>query len=533
MDAASLDRSPALIAGAESGVRPEDLRHLVAELSAEIHALERRVDALEHYGVPFPPPLPTKPRPAPAGIDAQASADTIPALGRALLGFAGAYLLRALTEMSILPRTAGITLGILYAAAWLFLAARSRRSFTQGLNAATSLAILAPLIWEASVRLHAIPAAIAAAVVAVFCALAMVLARTARTSADATLVATIAAPACAWIALILLVGTEAMLPFSAAILAIAALSELARISTRGVAAIAADIAVLLMIWLLGRGGPLPDGYAAVPLRAAVFAAALLAVIYVLAALRATLIEGRRFSIFSISQTAAAFLLGLGGTWYLTHSAAPIGWTALAAGIACYALLPRAGQGRNLYAYAVFALALTCAGIGLLASGAALASLLCAAAMAVFLIDPGKLGSYSAAAFLWIAALAEPHWLSIVFAAALIVYVLLVRLREERWSALAVAAAMVFAFSSAIIGDARLGSAATAILTVASPVLAWFGARQSRKELVWMMYVTMAAAAWMLVARDLASDVTLRLVFSLLLFGVTLMLLPRILKSVRH
>jgi len=49
----------------------------------------------------------------------------------------------------------------------------------------------------------------------------------------------------------------------------------------------------------------------------------------------------------------------------------------------------------------------------------------------------------------------------------------------------------------------------------------------------MMYVTMAAAAWMLVARDLASDVTLRLVFSLLLFGVTLMLLPRILKSVRH
>src|SRR5579863_10296271 len=46
-------------------------------------------------------------------------------LGRALLGLAGAYLLRALTESGTLPAAAGVAAGILYAILWLVWAART------------------------------------------------------------------------------------------------------------------------------------------------------------------------------------------------------------------------------------------------------------------------------------------------------------------------------------------------------------------------------------------------------------------------
>ena len=40
------------------------------------------------------------------------SADVVPVLGRALLGLAGAYLLRALTELGTLPRSVGVACGM-------------------------------------------------------------------------------------------------------------------------------------------------------------------------------------------------------------------------------------------------------------------------------------------------------------------------------------------------------------------------------------------------------------------------------------
>lgn len=526
MDAASLSSSPDLAA--------EELRRLVVELSGEVRALERRVDVLEHHTAPLLPPVPLQPI---AAAEMESAANSVPALGRALLGIAGAYLLRALTEMGLLPGVAGIAMGILYAALWLWLASRSRTKFSGGLNASTSMVILAPLLWEALVRLHALPAWSAASVLTAFSVASLALAWRAKVP----ILASIVAPACAWTALLLLFGTQAVLPFVLAMTAIAAACEFARAPTRWMCAVAADIGVLLLVWLLGRGEPLPEGYPAVPIPAAVCAAALLAVIYVASAFRRTLIEGRLFSLFGIAQTAIAFLIGLGGAWYVTHANAPaapviISAISCAAGIGCYAILPKAGRGRNLYTFTCFAIVLTAAGTWLVAAGAILTAIWCALALAVFLINPGKLGNWNAGVYLWLAALgiatqAAPRYL-IVLTAAAAVYVLLIRMRDERPSARMIAGAMVFAFLAAVITAVRVAAAATAILTLSSLALAWLGTREARRELVWSMYATMAAAAWMLIARDLQSPNTMRLVVSLLLFGGTLMLLPRILKTVR-
>ena len=114
MDAASVSSAPE--------VARDSNRELMIELCAEVRALERRVAALEHHA-PLPIPFPA---PALSVAEVQVSPDTVPALGRAVLGIAGAYLLRAVTETGVVPHGAGVAAGIIYAAVWLGLAARAR-----------------------------------------------------------------------------------------------------------------------------------------------------------------------------------------------------------------------------------------------------------------------------------------------------------------------------------------------------------------------------------------------------------------------
>ena len=73
-----------------------------------------RAPALPH----LPPPVSGLPGRMPQPRSCRCS-------GRALLGLAGAYLLRALTESGALPPQAGVAIGILYAILWLVWAART------------------------------------------------------------------------------------------------------------------------------------------------------------------------------------------------------------------------------------------------------------------------------------------------------------------------------------------------------------------------------------------------------------------------
>ena len=90
----------------------ENPSEVIARLSARLDALEQRVAQLEHpvEAIPAPvlAPLPIPPKPAaqqaaPAALPN--AGGTFPVLGKALLGIAGAYLLRALAEAGKSRRT--------------------------------------------------------------------------------------------------------------------------------------------------------------------------------------------------------------------------------------------------------------------------------------------------------------------------------------------------------------------------------------------------------------------------------------------
>src|SRR6478735_6738718 len=96
-------------------------------LSSRMDELEKRVHALEHPAeakVSEPASIVTQ---ATAAADnAEASLQTtrlFPILGRALLGIAGAYVLRAVAATGVMPPVIAVV-AVLYAFAWLIWAAR-------------------------------------------------------------------------------------------------------------------------------------------------------------------------------------------------------------------------------------------------------------------------------------------------------------------------------------------------------------------------------------------------------------------------
>jgi hypothetical protein len=128
---------------------PGDDSSRLDELHARVEELERRLSALEHL------PQRQSPHPESAAAPAFASAGPVeaasgesqqnlfPIVGRAVLGIAGAYLLRAAAEAGILASWLAVTLALAYAAAWLVWAAWPEG---QTLLARHSYAITAALI---------------------------------------------------------------------------------------------------------------------------------------------------------------------------------------------------------------------------------------------------------------------------------------------------------------------------------------------------------------------------------------------------
>src|SRR5215469_3392427 len=133
----------------------DELRREMRALAARITRIEERLEI---------PPLEAAPSADqqlavhPGEVVLSASAAAVPALGRALLGMAGAYLLRAVTESRALPQPAGVLLGIVYAMAWLVWAARvgEGRRTEAAFYSLNSALMLGPLLWEATLRFHAL-----------------------------------------------------------------------------------------------------------------------------------------------------------------------------------------------------------------------------------------------------------------------------------------------------------------------------------------------------------------------------------------
>jgi hypothetical protein len=171
-------------------------------------------------------------------------------LAYALLGIAGAYVLRAIAESSSLPKLAIAAVAIVYALLWLVGAARVPAWFSSAVYAGTSALILAPMLWELTLSFKVLPAQATAAILGAFVIAATALAWK-RNRAPVFWMANAAAAAAA---LALSIATHQFLPFLATLLLMALICEYAAVrnhpwSVRPLVAAAADLAIWALIFI--------------------------------------------------------------------------------------------------------------------------------------------------------------------------------------------------------------------------------------------------------------------------------------------
>ncbi len=209
----------------------EDVSSHLEELSARVAELERRLSTLEHplqaHSSPLEPPAaPATANPGSGGApSAQPQPGVFSVFGRAVLGIAGAYVLRAAAESGAIPPWIAVTLALAYAAGWLVWAAwpRAQTQLARSSYAITAALILAPMLWEVTVRFRILEPPVTAAVLAAFALLAMTLAW----RRNVTSVIWVGMLTAVITALILMAATRAPVPFTLALLVMALLSEFA------------------------------------------------------------------------------------------------------------------------------------------------------------------------------------------------------------------------------------------------------------------------------------------------------------------
>ncbi len=556
------------------------------DLMQQVQDLQRRVSILEQ-GLKGGIIRDTPEAPSAMQVDSKRPAashlspNVLPVLGRVLVAIAGAYVLRALTDLGVMPRAAGVAVGILYAVACLFVASRlpENTSFAIAMTCSASMLILGPLVWESCVRLKAMSDWTSAAVLGGFALVAIAV----SWRKHRIIIPAIVLVSSTLLSAALLVATDDLFPFTLALLTLAAFAEFAAsrdhpAGSRWLSAAAADCAVLLFSWLMARKAGLPDGYVPTAANAVLAAQLLLIAIYIASAVTKTLVNRRTLGFPEMTQTACALLIGIGGmVWVFgTHAAAmmALGVAGLIGGIACYAIafLLVAESKWNFRAWASYGLFLVLAGTSLLFSGYGFWALWCAcsvaccwAAMAarrptlglhgaVYLLLGSAVSGASGqslppllgigtASFEWLVPLC-------VLAAAMLSWVAIFRswpgdvaLWRKRAASFAIssiiswilagAAARVLILSWLMLaertrGPVPAGTIGTVVLATFAVALAWAGARWPLRELVWLAYGFMGLGAWNLAARDFVNERDLTLIISLLFYGGALILLPRML-----
>jgi hypothetical protein len=546
----------------------------IGDLLREIQDLERRVRKLEQR-LSESLELATPPETREVEPGALLPPNLLPMLGGALLAIAGAYVLRALTEARILSPAAGVTLGLAYGVSWLFIAARrpTAAKFRVAIFAVTSVAIVAPLVWEALTRMKVISAWTSAAVLSAYAFVGLALAwRSGR-----RLIAAIVSTAATLMAVVLLFSTDNLWPFTLVLLAVGAALEFEACcgrpgGSRWLTAACADLAVILLAWMVSRKEGIPEGYVAFSTQAAFSALVLLLGIYVGSAAIRTLIQHHSFTLLETMQTTAALGIGIRGAAALVADNAAgtlaLGLFALGGGLACYVVsfVVVAQIKWNFRVWASLGMLLILAGTFLLLPVSGYWVLWCGCAVVCcwsgMVTRLPTLGLHGAA-YLLLGALASgaaaqplPQWFgmtgdsawrpaALVATSALVAWVAVIRSpagEGAQWrkqaSSFILAAVLTWMLAGAatrVLVRAWPGNAVpaaalgTVVLTLLSAALAWSGKRWEKRELIWLVYGFMGLATWKLAVRDFEREHSLTLVVSLLFYGGTLILLPRILQ----
>ena len=565
--------------------RVDRLDAAVAELTGQVRTLQQRLVALERGRATAAEGPDSRLAGSTAsdvgGVPVQ---QWLALVGRTLVVLGGAYLLRALTDSHVLTAPVGVALGLLYGAPWLLLAARAgaRGAQLDALYHALATALIGyPLVWEATLRFGVLSPAGSAALLGALTVAALVLSAVTRLHGLAWVVTFGAFGSAAGLALatrdwnsytLLSIGLGLGTLWLGYIrewgdlrwLAAAGANLMLVFAIDHSGLTAAPVGALLLVWMAFAG-------------------------YVGSFAVRTLAGTRRVGAFEAAQSAVVTMVGLGGSLYLLHSVGrvfPIGVAALALGLSAYVLaFTFALQRRDVttfFFWALFALVLAGAGTAICA-GAMVGSLVYAASAATLAVIARRRGSLTLDfhASVWAVAASVGSGLVAFASSALIgplvgglksldgvallalialaIAVLtpvrpLVRLRalsavEGRmygtriprlmlvgvfvWTSMGVAVSL----ATSLFGDPRrvdisvLATLRTAVLVAATLVLARVARYEGGREAGWLMYPLLVATGLKLIFIDLRLGRPQTLFAALALYGVALIVAPRLLRNV--
>ncbi len=550
----------------------------LARLAASVENLERRVSALERsHETASHPALPAVPAAAPPVGEAFRFAEAggvFPVVGKAMLGIAGAYLLRAVAESGSFPKLAIVVLALAYAGTWLVWAARvpATAHFASTVYATTAALIFGPMLWELTLRFDVLTSSVTACILFLFvvCAYALAWKR------SLTPIIWVANVAAVITSLALYIATHDLVPFTSALLVMALASEVAAgrnhwLGLRPLMAAAADFAIWSLLYIYSRPEGIPSEYKSVAAPLLLALSCTLFLIYGASIAFRTMQLRQKIRIFEIGQAVITFLLAaLSMLRFGASAGVPIlGGLCLLFSAACYgaayAYFDRYHEERNYHVYATWSGALLLAGSALCLPRLPLAWCLSVAAiMAMFLgVRASRLtlefhGLAYLAAAAYVSGLldyagrtlvgtfpAMRGWTStvwIVAAAAVACYAVGGRCRAERWdqrllqvlSAILAVAAMITFLVSVLVwlalgmtaGASEVAVIRTLITCMVALALAFSGSRWQRSELVWIAYGTLALVTAKLLFEDLQQGHPASTAVSIFLYAVVLILVPR-------
>ena len=565
----------------------DDLRDALARLDASLLSLERRVSAIEQKFQQQPASssapaavVAATPAPAPQELAVSQAAGAFSIVGKAMLGIAGAYVLRAVAESGSFPKLAVVVLALLYAGTWLVWATRVPVGalFARFAYAATAALILAPMLGELTLRFQVLSSGVTAILLSGFVLGAAALAW----KGDLTCVVWVATATAIVTAFPLLIASRDLAPYIAALLVICLVSEAvaARNRWRGLrllAAPAADLAVLILVYIYSLPERSRVDYAAVAAFTLLVLPCLLFFIYGASIAGRTGWLRQKMTIFDIVQAVVAFLLAALSCLLFAPVAGRIGlgvFCGLLSAV-CYAVafayFDRIAEPRNYHVYSTWAVALVLAGSFLVLPRLPLVSFLSVAAVVSILVGvrmsrltPEFHGlvylaaAASASGLLEYAARAltgtfpaAPGWIVwVVAVSAVLCYAIGGRFEGERWNErllrllaaiLAVSAAATFLVSCLVWlaaigmtpGESYVAVIRTLITSILALALAFGGSRWHRVELVWTGYGTLAFVTAKLLFEDLPHGHSGSIAISIFLYAVTLIIMPRVASTARR
>ncbi len=554
---------------------------LVEQLASRLSLLEQRVAALE-CRAQVPAVSAAVPGPgAPASLPASpAPGSVFSILGIALLGIAGAYVLRAIAAAELMPRAIVAAIAFLYSLGWLFAGSRAvpRRAFAGVLYSATSILILSPMLWEMFLRFHAISGLVCAGTLALWAAAATALAF--RPAQSAVFIAAYLGASLSVLALS--IATHEAAAFAALLIAMAAACELLRLrgrspAIRGLVLLAADFAVWMVLFIYRSPAQARADYPALPTAIALFLGC--ALLALASAAIAVWVLGQRgtISAFDIVQASIAFLLAAAAVLWLLPSSGPLilGLLCLALAAACYwaafGPLRRIGNRRNFRFFAAWSAVLLPAGLLLSLPSGAAAAVLSIAAIVATLAGNGMhsrvmrlhavvyLAASAAISGLFVYAVhcliggspPPPAWPVLLAAAAAITQIAIARAEPSddlsdylleliplllaamsaaslAWRALIAAGAAAF-----VLGPPHIALLRTVVLCATAFGLVLAGARLRRSAMIHAAYATLGAGAAKLIFEDLRHGRMEFIAASIVLVALTLMAVPRLAGRLRR